>query len=132
MDKNLELQLVKEFPQLFTDYYSSPIHSNMCFGCECGNGWYDLLHELCRKIMLYNPPQDLKFTQVKEKYGLLVVYVNSYPMWLESLVEWAEIESASICEECGSTENAETRGNHWLKTLCLKCHEKEQNLLNKL
>ncbi len=50
------------------------------FGCECSDGWYDLLNEMCAKIQAVydknNMEPDIVILQVKEKWGKLRFYYH--------------------------------------------------------
>lgn len=50
------------------------------FGCECADGWYDLLDEMCAKIQaVYDESgrePDIIIDQIKEKYGTLRFYYH--------------------------------------------------------
>ena len=96
MKPELEQQLIAKYPRLFGDANKSPMESLMCFGCECGDGWFDIIDNLCGYITylqenvcyylgLRKDIQDGKFNvelccpkvifmQIKEKYGTLRVY----------------------------------------------------------
>ena len=50
MKRELEEQLTKKYPLLYRDIYKNPRSTCMAFGCDCGNGWYDLLDELSSKL----------------------------------------------------------------------------------
>ena len=100
MNDKLTKRLFKKYPKIFRDNDKSPMQSLMCFGCDCGNGWYHILNALCAAItrpfrgscvaeeemskwekgektigFKYVFPQVLA-TQVKEKYGRLVFYYS--------------------------------------------------------
>ena len=36
-------KLIEAFPALYRGYKKSPRESLMCFGFECGDGWFDLI-----------------------------------------------------------------------------------------
>ena len=99
----------------FRDKYPTLFADNGFCGFECGNGWKDILDRLFAKIK-----DDTKVVQVKEKWGLLRVYVDTATNETYNAIDEAERESAKTCEECGSTEGVTTAGG-WLKTLCQKC-----------
>lgn len=103
------------------------------FGCECGDGWYDLIYSLCAEITAayrnYNKPIDIEVEQVKEKYGGLRFYYGftaSSPDYAEVHLEvdgiaakW-EKKSEEVCEECGKP--GVTRNElPWISTLCDEC-----------
>ncbi len=104
--------------------------SLMAFGFECGDGWFDLIWELCEDIETAlkndtaNEAAEFPFqvVQVKEKYGGLRFYSNSGTDEIFALIDTAEEKSTEICEICG--EPGEARGHGWIMTRCDK-HEKE-------
>src|SRR5688572_16931068 len=81
---------------------------------ECADGWHELIRETCRHLLnLLGPAAaDYHITQVKEKWGLLRVYVRpTQSEWgpvaehlrqpLSDLLQAAKDESGRICEDCG-------------------------------
>ena len=74
----LQEKLFKKYPSLFVDK-DKPINETcMCWGIECGDGWYDILDELCNNITKLKNYHLIKFDQVKQKYGTLRVYFTVY------------------------------------------------------
>jgi hypothetical protein len=96
MKQELEDQLIEKYPALFAGVDEPLTQNLMGFGCEHGDGWYDLLNTMCRLISWelrnagwvdllpeyreegkicgqYTAPT-LKFMQIKEKFGTLRVY----------------------------------------------------------
>ena len=107
------------------------------FGVECGQGWYPLVKKAIAAVARYNGVHrphpiygPVEFTQIKEKYGELCIYLNYHPSKaLSEEIENIENESAYICEECGSTENVTTDYiNGWIYTRCYNCR---QNIIKK-
>lgn len=124
------------------------------FGCECGDGWYGLLHSLCAEITelyeKYNQPLDIEMDQVKEKYGTLRFYYHhngedrgvsavDFPgvslrftakdselhrKTAEIVRKW-EKKSAEVCEKCGKT-GVLRQDLAWILTLCDDCYNKKQ------
>lgn len=115
-------QLVVLYPQLFSN----------CWGAECGNGWYDLLNNLCRQLkeIVEKNKIGINVVQVKEKFGGLRFYIElecdnkNVAENIYSLIAAAEKKSYNTCESCGA-EVKETRSTNtgWLKTLCDRCME---------
>jgi len=101
--------LINKYPQLL---------GCLQFGCEVGNGWFDLIDKLCEDIIKLD--QTIVATQVKEKFGTLRFYVDSAPDDVYDLIDKAECVSGSICEQCGEP-GKRASNNMWLKTLCKKC-----------
>lgn len=149
MSPELEAELVAEFPQLFTGYHGDPMDTCMAFGCDVGDGWFTIIHSLCQKMMaeIARSPDllgEVKFMQIKEKFGMLAVHVdfgdkpyNEPPetkpsVWdavdrIYNLMHDAELESRNICEDCGSDdETVTTEGRAWIRTLCSQCREDQE------
>lgn len=47
MKEELDYFLVKRFPEFFKNRYGSPHDTCMCWGFECGDGWFNLLYQSC-------------------------------------------------------------------------------------
>jgi hypothetical protein len=115
----------------------------MCWGCEVGNGWYELLSSVCWRIFQHekniservrvrtendkpNDKSDLeyfpvKFDQVKEKYGGLRIYFSGGDNYVDGLVGMAEEYSYKVCEVCGNAGKPNKGG--WITTLCENCRK---------
>lgn len=50
MKKELDYYLVKKYPEIFVDRHGNPTKTAMCWGFECGDGWFRLLNVLCWQI----------------------------------------------------------------------------------
>lgn len=50
MNDNLDKKLYEKYPKLFKERYSSAQETCMCWGFECGDGWYNILDALCSNI----------------------------------------------------------------------------------
>lgn len=138
MDSELENTLYEKYPQFFTNKDKSIKESCMAWGCECGNGWFDIISSLCwmirqhednkvwrKKYLEENDPEKLKnepeyfpvkFDQIKEKYGTLRVYFSGGDEYVEGLVSMSEAISGKICEVCGN--KGEPNKGGWITTLC--------------
>lgn len=122
MKQDLQEKLIKKYPELFVGTSKSITESMMAFGLECGDGWYDLIDEMCQKIEDYvaehHPEHPVEFFQIKEKYGELRVYVGSASEGVFDIIEEAESKSTSICEQCGRTGVIRDGRYGWIATLC--------------
>lgn len=126
MNKELEKQLIDEFPSFFRDMYGDPRKTCMARGCDFGDGWYNLLHVLCKEIKKEadnDPSTDFHFSQIKEKFGLMRIYARGYNKKMISILDEYEQLSAFICEVCGNPEGCTTEGKMWIRTLCEKCRK---------
>lgn len=79
MREELETKLGNEFPFMKrTNTEDGNIYQR--WGCECADGWYHLLHDLCQEITdTYSNagmPTDIIIEQVKEKFAALRFYYS--------------------------------------------------------
>ena len=141
MDAELQQKLYDKYPDLFSNKDKDIRSSCMAWGCECGNGWYEIISSVCwmikqhernkegnRKYLENNDPERLaslpeyfpvKFDQVKEKYGGLRLYFSGGDEYIEGLVSMAEAFSYQVCENCGNKGQPNKGG--WISTLCESC-----------
>lgn len=90
-------------------------------GAECGEGWVPLVRELFQDLIAMGWDRDLH--QVKEKFGLLRVYIGAAPDEIHARIAEAEKKSAKVCEECGLSGGKIIKGGYIL-TLCSECGKK--------
>lgn len=130
MNNQLEKQLFEKYPKIFAGKNMPIIKNLMSFGCECDDGWYWLIDNLCNTIQQYidnnkhlNVSQVIA-TQVKEKYGGLRFYCQGGDETIDGMIWFAENLSFNICEICGNTKEVkQTEG--WIKTLCINCYNQQ-------
>lgn len=126
MKNELEQELYKIAPDLYANRDGSPRETLMCFGFECGDGWFNLLKEASEKIQAHLNTMNardrapFRAAQVKEKYGTLRFYTDSTDDVIENIIREAESKSETTCEYCG--QPGTTRGGGWVKTQCEKCY----------
>lgn len=148
MKKELDEALCAAYPKIFKDRRGDVKETLMCWGFECGDGWYQVLDSLCGNIQHHidwshkNHAWDLKWNeehqeeqrpvrepvpqvvavQVKEKFGGLRFYYDGGDEQISGMVRMAESWAANTCETCGSP--GKMRNGGWIRTLCDK-HETE-------
>jgi FtsZ-binding cell division protein ZapB len=126
MNKELTNKLFNKYPKIFAQKNLPMSESLVCFGFEHGDGWYDILDNLCEKIQQHvdeSGCSQVEAVQMKEKYGGLRFYVHGGDKYIDDLIYQAEEESYETCEACGSKENVTSEGS-WITTLCQKCRNK--------
>jgi len=135
MRDELDKKLCEKYPKIFADRHGDMRNTAMCWGFDCGDGWYWLIDQLCDHIQSYidsNPHLNIGqvvATQVKEKYGGLRFYYMGGDNHIDGMVSHTEYLSYRMCEECGTTENiGMTQG--WLKTICRNCFDKSDRLIH--
>ncbi len=100
---------------------------------ECGEGWFEILSELCAKLDALQLGPNFKADQIKEKFGGLRFYINGLTVpkrkkgGVHKLIAEAENKSAKTCEWCGKLgRKVEFNGGCYIVTLCIQC-KKETN-----
>ena len=121
MQKKLTIQLYKKYPELFGQVFYTIERSGMGFGFQCGDGWYGILTIVCNLLSNHSLQSglDIKFVQVKEKYGGLRIYIQNSDKYTDGVCEFAEEMSYHICELCGN--KGKVFGERWIMTRCENC-----------
>lgn len=137
MNQELTKKLTDKFEFFYRD---APItESLMSFGFECGDGWFQLIWDLCEKIEEELQEEDPKektkhmlrghghfqVVQVKEKFGTLRFYADGANKAINDMIGEAESKSAVTCEGCGKPGTIDSSSG-WVSTLCNKCRKREK------
>jgi len=129
MKKENDEYLCKVYPKMMVNRDKDMKETCMCWGFECGDGWFQILNQLMGNIQSYIDWQNrekevvrqVTLDQVKEKFGTLRFYYTGGDDYIRGLVAMAESMSGVICEECGkpATTNWPTlpQGG-WVRTRC--------------
>lgn len=122
MSPELDKKLCEKYPKLFRQRNLPMTETAMCWGFECGDGWYDLIDRLCGTIQNYidynghlGVPQ-VEVVQVKEKFGTLRFYTHGGNEKIDGMIWFAENMSGRICETCGKP--GKLNGLGWRYTAC--------------
>ena len=152
MRQELDKLLCEKYPKMMVNRNKNMQETAMCWGFECGDGWYNILNQLMSNIqhhidwkekqrdwaIRFNStaaPEDLRpvpdtipqvtLDQVKEKFGTLRFYYSGGDDYIRGMVTLAEAMSGTTCEECGNL--GERRGGGWIYTAC-DAHTKPEHL----
>jgi hypothetical protein len=145
MKQELDEQLCARYPKIFVDRHADMRTTAMCWGFECGDGWYNILDQLCGNIQshidwsiknnAWDVEKDSKnirsivpqvvAAQVKEKFGSLRFYYDGGDDYIQGLSVMAKSMSMVTCETCGAP--GKTRGRGWMYTAC-DTHAQEGDL----
>ncbi len=92
------------------------------YGWMVGPGWVPLLQPILRRIQQLNEDgANIQITNVKEKWGRLVFYVDGATDEVYEMIYDAEKKSAHICEDCGAPAETIMSTTGWYYTLCPAC-----------
>lgn len=67
MQKEFDERLCRDYPEIFKDRQGDARKTLMCFGFECGDGWYPLLDFLCRSMMNSSRNAQRKVDYIREQ-----------------------------------------------------------------
>jgi hypothetical protein len=97
-------KLYTDFQQLYRDRYKSKYESAMCWGFDCGDGWYQLLYDLSQELSNYlaaNLALDFEVVQVKSKFGILHFHLNYRDAATDKIIALARQRASVTCELTG-------------------------------
>jgi hypothetical protein len=148
MKQELDELLCERYPKMMVNRNKDMKETCMCWGFECGDGWFNILDQLMGNIQHhidwnlrqrqvavdYNSkaaPESMRkvpelvpqvtLDQVKEKFGTLRFYYTGGDNYIDGMVRMAESMSGVICEGCGNV--GERRDGGWVHTYCTPCEE---------
>jgi hypothetical protein len=136
MKQELDKLLCEKYPKMMVNRNAPMTETCMCWGFDCGDGWFNILDQLMGNIQnhidwnnknfekgyaQYKQVPQVTLNQVKEKFGTLRFYYTGGDDVIDGMVRMAESMSGVTCEECGVP--AKTHGPGWIRTICKPCEE---------
>ena len=124
MNEKLDELLCQRYPKMMVNREKSMMETCMCWGFECGDGWFNILDQLMGNIQHHidwknkngEVVHQVTLNQVKEKFGSLRFYYTGGDDYIDGMVTLAESMSGVTCEDCGSPGTQNQGG--WIKTTC--------------
>jgi hypothetical protein len=144
MRQELDKLLCEKYPKMMVNRNKNMQETCMCWGFECGDGWFNILNQLMSNIQhhidwnnqnfekgykQYKQVTQVTLDQVKEKFGTLRFYYTGGDDEISGMVRMAESMSGVTCEECGNP--GESRGGGWVHTYCTPCEIKREEASKK-
>jgi len=139
MRLDLDKLLCEKYPKMMVNRNKNMQETCMCWGFECGDGWFNILDQLMSNIQhhidwnnqnfdkgykQYKQVAQVTLDQVKEKFGTLRFYYSGGDDIIDGMVRMAESMSGCTCEECGNI--GKSRGGGWIHTYCESCETKRE------
>ena len=132
MRQELDSLLCEKYPKMMVNRNKHMQETCMCWGFECGDGWFNILDKLMGNIQHHIDWKNRKeevvaqvtLDQVKEKFGTLRFYYSGGDDAIDGMVRMAESMSGVTCEECSAP--AQTHGPGWIRTICEPCETKRE------
>jgi len=136
MKQELDALLCEKYPKMMINRNKPMQETCMCWGFECGDGWFNILDQLMGNIQHHidwkNRTEEVvpqvTLDQVKEKFGTLRFYYTGGDASIDGMVRMAESMSGCTCEGCGNV--GERKGGGWVHTYCEPCEEKRTEKYN--
>jgi hypothetical protein len=127
MKQELDELLCEKYPKMMVNRDKPMMETCMCWGFECGDGWFNILDQLMGNIQHHidwknrqgEVVAQVTLDQVKEKFGTLRFYYTGGDDEISGMVRMAESMSGVTCEECSAP--AKTHGPGWIRTICEPC-----------
>ena len=107
MRQELDDRLCAKYPRMFVERNASPEESAMCWGVECGDGWYPLIDSFCIEVeRLYADKRAVPvvITQIKSKCGSLRIHFRNGDARVRAMVDLVRTLSECIDEESGQLQ----------------------------
>lgn len=121
MRSQLDALLCQRYPEIFAERQGSSMTTAMGRGFECGDGWFDLIDELCRDLQAAADsgriPQPVA-QQVKEKLGSLRFRFFPLCEFAHDLLEAAREKSLETCDVCGKAGRLRCAPSFGYRTTC--------------
>jgi hypothetical protein len=106
LNPTLTAKLYAAFPKLYRGRHKSMDESSMCWGFQCGDGWYQVLYDLSQELsdyLLEHPEIDFEVTQVKSKFETLRFHISYRDVETERMIERAQQRARTTCEITGAS-----------------------------
>ncbi len=121
MRKDLDDLLCERYPKIFAERHGLATETGMCWGFQCGDGWFNLIDTLCEQLQVQTDhcgaPQ-VVVQEIKEKMGKLRFYSSGYGSDVQrGMIKLAQELSARTCELCGHPGELD-RSQGWVVTRC--------------
>ena len=92
MREELDNQLCQKYPKIFRDRHGDMKETLMCWGFECGDGWYNIINQLCSNIQHHidwrqqQHDRDVKYNEMVQAglAGNLELLEEYYRGWLNA------------------------------------------------
>jgi len=91
MKQELEQKLYNDFPKLFRQKDLPITESAMGWGIDTPDEWFDVIYKACNLIQGHcdSIEEQIEFTQIKEKFGLLRMYCSEYDSYINGVIDMA-------------------------------------------
>ncbi len=125
-------RLYERFDHLYRGRHLPATQNSMCYGFDCGDGWFRLIWELSEQIEVYGQQHfeasNLMAVQVKQKLGELRFYTEPKIWNVEYLIEATRLRSLQTCELTGAVGELYLQSQPYFCYFQTLCPEKAAEL----
>jgi len=123
-------KLYESFPALYCERTMTLAQSQMPWGFQCGDGWFNIVWELSEKLDGIASREGseecpLRVNEVRAENGQLVVGLTNAAPEARDVVEHAQIKSQFTCELCGHAPSyLRKHPDFYQRVVCGRCIKK--------
>ena len=106
----------KNTKKIFLKFKTLMKKKEMKAGIECGDGWNQIISDMCSALVASNPPAGFKITRIFDRFDELKVFTVGGVNSTRFIIEAASELSTATCGACGNLRELQQ---------CEKCKEKD-------
>ena len=95
MKPELDKQLCERYPQIFANRYADMTTTAMCWGFECGDGWYNIIDQLCAQIQHHINWRENQYARAEGYNQALALAQAGFPAKLTEYFTYGMVPEAS-------------------------------------
>jgi len=95
MKPELDKQLCDKYPKIFANRYADMTTTAMCWGFDCGDGWYNILDQLCSQIQHHIDWRQQQYTRAESYNQALALAQAGFPAKLTEYFTYGMVPDAS-------------------------------------
>jgi len=121
--KPIVRKLIKDIDRLVRPWYIPAIILN-AINLLATNGSVVYVRSFFWLHILESITKGVRISDIKDKYAGLRVY-GSFTDAIDALIAQAETDCENTCEKCGSHNDVQEYGKHWVYSYCKECRDEK-------
>ncbi len=117
MEQCLEAEILAAFPEFLSEDGDTPEDCSF----DCGDGWYQLIYDLCSKLATLGPETRVRISSAKETLGALRISAQTESEEARTLINDCEKQAGHTCETCGDQGRMHSYIHEKLMVRCDTC-----------
>jgi hypothetical protein len=126
--KPIVMRFLRDVDRMVRPWHIPRIFLNIVNNLATGGSVVCVRNRFWLRVLEYFT-KGVRFTDIKDKYATLRIY-GSFTDEIQTLLDAAETECENTCEKCGSHDDVQFYGEHWVYCYCVKCREEAEVLKN--